>query len=118
MARPGWAALLRGSSWLPSQPVCCQLSIPRSHDGARLALGRRRTGVWEPEEVKLRAHSCPCLGGEHSGNRSPRASGLQVLGSVRKGPRSSASTGGACLAETETLERKSLFLGQWLLSQT
>lgn len=65
--------------------------------------------------MKLRAHSCPCPGGEHSGNYSPGASGLQVLGSVLEGPRSSPSTGRVALAETETLESKSLFLEEWLL---
>lgn len=65
--------------------------------------------------MKLRAHSCPCPGGEHSGNHSPGASGLQVLGSVLEGPRSSPSTGRVALAETETLESKSLFSEEWLL---
>ena len=63
--------------------------------------------------MKLRAHSCPCPGGEHSGNHFPRASELQVLGSVLEGPRSSPSMG-RVVSETETLESKSLFLEEWL----
>ena len=61
----------------------------------------------------MRAHSCPCTGGEHSGNHSPRASGLQVLGSVLEAPKSSPSMG-RVVSETETLESKSLFLEEWL----